>query len=154
MDANRKYKDTLFSKLFSNPSRLREIYNALADTDYNDDTPIEINTLEDAFFNDLKNDVSFIIGGKSVVLVEHQSTPSKNMPLRFLLYIARLYEKITDDRTLYREKLLKIPTPEFIVLYNGIKPFPAEMTLKLSDAYMAESKPAEMFGSLEPLSST
>jgi len=48
-----------------------------------------------------------------------------------------VYEKITDNRAIYKEKLQKIPTPEFIVLYNGSKPFPNEETLHLSDAYIA-----------------
>ena len=130
-------------------ARLRELYNALADTDYGEDTPIEINTLEDVFFYDLKNDVSFTIDGRFVVLIEYQSSISNNMPVRFLLYIARVYEKIIDDRAAYQEKLLKIPTPEFIVLYNGTKPFPPEKTLRLSDAFIAESKSPEKFGGLE-----
>jgi predicted transposase/invertase (TIGR01784 family) len=149
MGAKREYKDTLFSKLFSDPSRLRELYNALAGTDYGEDTAVEINTLEDVFFNNLKNDVSFTIDDKFVVLVEHQSTLSNNLPLRFLLYIARVLEKTSDNRAMYQEKLLMIPTPELIVLYNGIKPFPTEKTLRLSDAYLAEGKQFGIFGGLE-----
>ena len=79
MNANREYKDTLFSALFSEPARLRELYNALADTDYGEDTPVELNTLESVFVSGLKNDVSFIIDGKFVVLVEHQSTINDNI---------------------------------------------------------------------------
>jgi len=149
MDTNREFKATLFSELFREPERLRELYNAIADTDYGDDTPVEINTLENVFFNDLKNDVSFTIGGKYVVLLEHQSTINDNMPLRCLMYIARVYEKITDDRTVYQEKLLKIPTPEFIVLYNGVKPYPPEKTLRLSDAYLAADETIMKFGNLD-----
>ena len=149
MEANRKHKDTLFSKLFSKPQNLRELYNALADTDYGEDTPVEINTLENVFFKDLKNDVSFTIGGKYVVLLEHQSTISENMPLRCLMYIARVLEKITNERAIYRERVLEIPTPEFIVLYNGEKPFPAEKTLRLSDSYLGRDKSIEKFGSLD-----
>ena len=149
MNANRKYKASLFAELFSEPNRLRELYNALAGTDYGEETIIEINTLESAFFNDLRNDVSFTIGGKYVLLLEHQSTINSNMPLRLLSYIARVFEKITDDRAIYHDKLIEIPTPEFIVLYNGIKPFPAEKTLKLSDAYKGTDKTIEKFGSLE-----
>ena len=149
MGAKREYKATLFSELFSDKDRLRELYNALANTDYGEDTPIEINTLENVLFNDLRNDVSFTIGGKYVVLLEHQSTINRNMPLRCLMYIARVYEQITDDRAIYNEKLLTIPTPEFIVLYNGIKPFPAEETLRLSDAYAATDESQKNFGTLE-----
>jgi len=149
MDANRKYKDTLFSELFSKPENLRELYNALADTNYGEETPIEINTLDDVFFKDLKNDVSFTIDNRYVVLLEHQSTINANMPLRCLMYIARVLEKITDERALYRENLLKIPTPEFFVLYNGEKPFPSETTLQLSDAYKGRDKAVEKFGHLD-----
>ena len=149
MGTNREYKATLFSELFSEPHRLRELYNALADTDYGEETPVEINTLENVFFNDLKNDVSFTIGGKYVVLLEHQSTVNDNMPLRCLMYIARVYEKLTDDRAIYQEKLLRIPTPEFIVLYNGKKPFPPEKTLRLSDSYKATDEPLKRLGSLD-----
>jgi len=149
MGTNREYKDTLFSRLFSDPSRLRELYNALADTNYGEDTLVEINTLDDVFFNDLKNDVSFTIDDKFVVLVEHQSSLNNNLPLRFLLYIARVYEKISNNRAMYQEKLFKIPTPELIVLYNGAKPFPTEKTLKLSDAYLAPGKPSGVFGGLD-----
>ena len=149
MAVNREYKATLFSELFSEPDRLRELYNALADTDYGKDTPVEINTLESAFFNDLRNDVSFTIDNKYVVLLEHQSTINANMPLRFLQYITRVYEKITDDRAIYNEKQIEIPTPEFIVLYNGTKPFPAEKMLRLSDAYKGADKNDKRSGSLE-----
>jgi len=149
MAVNREYKATLFSKLFNEPTRLRELYNALADTNYGEDTPIEINTLDSAFFNDIRNDVSFTIDNKYIVLLEHQSTINANMPLRFLQYITRVYEKITEDRAVYNEKQVEIPTPEFIVLYNGTKPFPADKTLRLSDAYKATGKNDKRFGSLE-----
>ena len=149
MGANREYKSTLFSELFSEPQTLRELYNALADTNYGEDTIIEINTLESAFFNDIRNDVSFTIDNKYVVLLEHQSTINANMPLRFLMYIARVYEKITTERAIYHEKLINLPTPEFMVLYNGLKAFPAEKTLNLSDAYIGTEKSIEKFGSLD-----
>jgi hypothetical protein len=50
------------------------------------------------------NDISFTIAGMLVVLVEHQSTINPNMPLRLLLYMARIYEKIIDNRRLYSSK--------------------------------------------------
>jgi len=149
MEANREYKASLFAELFREPDRLRELYNALAGTDYGEETTIEINTLENVLFIDRRNDVSFTIGGKYVVLLEHQATINANMPLRLLLYIARVFEKIANERAIYNEKLFKLPTPEFIVLYNGVKPFPAEMTLRLSDAYKGEDKSIEVFGNLE-----
>ena len=58
------------------------------------------------------------------------------MPLRMLLYIAREYENMVPGRTRYSKILCKIPTPSFIVFYNGREDQPAEKILKLSDAYI------------------
>ena len=149
MEVQREYKSTVFTKLFSEPGALIELYNALSGSNYSADTKIEINTLEDVLFIDLRNDVSFTIDDKYVLLLEHQSTINENMPLRLLLYIARVFEKIIDERAIYHERLMEIPTPEFIVLYNGTKPYPAEKTLKLSDAYKGKEKSIENFGNLE-----
>jgi hypothetical protein len=48
----------------------------------------------------------------------------------------RIYEKIIDPQKKYQEKLIKIPKPEFIVLYNGVEQYPDYSELKLSDAFM------------------
>ncbi|MFP3089594.1 Rpn family recombination-promoting nuclease/putative transposase [Treponema sp. TIM-1] len=141
MSANREYKDSVFSWLFSNPDTLRELYGALSGVTLPPDVPITINTLEGTLFKGRMNDISFIIGGLLVVLIEHQSTINENMPLRLLLYVARLYERITDEKNIYRGKRVPLPLPEFIVLYNGAAPYPDETTLKLSDAF---HDPAEL----------
>jgi hypothetical protein len=53
-----------------------------------------------------------------------------------LLYIADVYKKIINRRTLYRDALAKIPRPEFIVLYNGPREAPETWEQRLSDAFM------------------
>ena len=55
------------------------------------DTPVEIATLEDVLFNYRRNDVAFVLGDKIIILLEHQSTISENMPLRLLIYTALGY---------------------------------------------------------------
>jgi hypothetical protein len=135
---NKKYKDTVFVSLFRDPSRLRELYNALAGTNYGKDTPLSINTLQDVLFMERRNDISFTIGDRLVVLIEHQSTVNLNMPLRFLLYIARLYEKLVDNQAIYREASIPIPLPEFYVAYNGNKRQSDYRELKLSDAFIGK----------------
>jgi hypothetical protein len=60
---------------------------------------------------------------------------NENMPLRFLIYISKMYEKIIDSDNIYKRELIKIPKPEFIVLYNGVDKHPKEKILKLSDAF-------------------
>jgi hypothetical protein len=132
---NRKYKDSVFTLLFSEKSNLLELYNAIEKTNYGSDTDVRITTLDDALFMEQINDISFVIDGKLVVLIEHQSTLNPNMPLRMLLYIARTYEKIVDKDGLYSTKKMPIPKPEFIVLYNGAEECPDKQVLKLSDMF-------------------
>jgi hypothetical protein len=131
------YKDSLFRSLFGNQKAALELYNALHGTDYSErDAQITINTLSESLFTSQKNDLSFIINGKLVVLVEHQSSINENMPFRFLYPILRIFENgIPDRKAVYRKALIKLPRPEFIVLYNGTAPFPDRETLRLSDAY-------------------
>ena len=123
--------------MFGNEKAVLELYNALHGTDYSERTAeITINTLGESLFTPQKNDLSFIINGKLVILVEHQSSINENMPFRFLQPIARIFENgIPDRKAIYRKVLIKLPRPEFIVLYNGTAPFPDRETLRLSDAY-------------------
>ena len=125
----------MFSTLFSNPEALRELYSAIEGIDIPSDVVININTLSDALFMGKINDVSFTIDDRIVVLVEHQSTLSENIPIRLLMYIARVYEKIVEKENIYHRRLIKIPTPEFIVLYNGKENCSDYHELKLSAAF-------------------
>jgi predicted transposase/invertase (TIGR01784 family) len=132
---NRQHKASMFSSLFSDPDILRELYGAIEGIELPVDTPIEINTLENVLFMGLRNDVSFEVDGKLVVLLEHQSTINPNMPLRFLQYVDRLFDKIVDDDAIHSKKQVKLPYPVFFVLYNGEDPFPSKKTMRLSDAF-------------------
>lgn len=139
MPGNRKYKDSVFTRYFSEkPERLIELYNALEGTNYPPDTKIELNTLEDVLYNDRINDISFLLDHQLVVLVEHQSTINHNMALRMLIYLGRLYEKLLPNDTMYRRTLVQIPTPKLIVLYNGTDELPEHSQQKLSDAFMVD----------------
>jgi hypothetical protein len=44
--------------------------------------------------------------------------------------------KIVDRTSLYKDALVAIPTPEFIVLYNGMDETPDQWEERLSDAFM------------------
>ena len=131
------YKDSLFRSLFANEKAALALYNALHGTNYRaQDTDIRINTLDESLFTPQKNDLSFLLNGKLVVLVEHQSSINENMPFRFLHPVLRLLEHSIDDKkAIYRKALVKLPRPQFIVLYNGTEPFPNEKTLRLSGAF-------------------
>jgi hypothetical protein len=125
----------VFSFLFSDPDILRELYSAIEGIAIPPDIPIDINTLSDVLFRKQRNDISFLINNRLIVLIEHQSTINNNVPLRFLMYIGRLYEKITDPQKRYQKRLEKIPKPEFIVLYNGEDEYPDYKEIKLSGAF-------------------
>jgi hypothetical protein len=134
-NVNRNHKNSVFSSLFSTPDVLRELYSAIEGIPIPPDIPIDINTLTNAIYKGQINDVSFLIDNRLVVLIEHQSTVNNNIPLRLLMYIARVYEKIVKREKRYQNKLEKIPKPEFIVLYNGKEDYPDYKVLKLSDAF-------------------
>ena len=146
MSLNREFKSTLFATLFDDKDTLLDLYNAVADSDLPKGTPVEIATLDDILFTDRRNDIAFVLDDKIVILVEHQSSLSENMPLRLLIYLARVYEKLIDNTAIYKRKLLKIPKPDFIVLYNGTAPFPDEAVLRLSDAYREIPETSSAFG--------
>jgi len=133
--ANRNHKDSVFTALFGEKQNLLELYNAVTGKNYPEDTEIDIITLSNVLFMEQLNDICFVIDGRMVVLVEHQSSINENMCLRMLIYISREYEKITSSRNLYNEKRIKIPTPEFIVLYNGKDEFPDFKEMYLSDSF-------------------
>jgi predicted transposase YdaD len=92
--------------------------------------------LERVLYMKYYNDIAMLIDGKIVILIEHQSTINKNMPFRFLEYIARIYEKITTKDEKFGRKLVRLPVPEFYVFYNGKDDYPTESVMKLSDAFM------------------
>ena len=145
MQPNKKFKSSVFSLLFSDPDLLRELYCALGGVSLPKDAPVTINTLEDVLFMNFINDISFEIDGKLVVLIEHQSTINPNMALRLLMYIGRVYEKITEGRNIYSGKEIKVPRPLFFVLYNGVEPYPDEKIYKLSEMFenLESLRPAE-----------
>ena len=80
--------------------------------------------------------MSFLLGSEQV-LWEHQASPNPNMPLRGLLYFARLYSAHVEkeELNLYGERLLELPTPRYVVFYNGPKDRPDRHVLRLSDSF-------------------
>ena len=133
------FQDSVFRRLFGSPERkglALELFNALAGTAYDDPEEIEITTIEDFIYLGRKNDVSFLIRDE-MVLWEHQSTYNPNMPLRGLLYFARLYEKHINRHhlDLYSERLIELPTPHYVVFYFGKRKRPDRERMSLGDAF-------------------
>ena len=137
---NRKYKDSVFTDLFGSDrdgkKNFLDLYNALSGSDYKlEDVTMERKVIEQSLYKTYNNDVSWIIDGKLIVLVEHQSTVNNNMPFRCLEYVTRIYETIVPIDRRYAQKVYKIPNPDFYVVYVGKDSMPCEQELRLSDAF-------------------
>lgn len=91
----RNYKDTVFRKLFEDKRELLSLYNAVSGTAYNNREELEIVTLDNAIYMNMKNDLAFIIDFE-LNLYEHQSTGNPNMLVRFLQYVTKEYERLVE----------------------------------------------------------
>ena len=123
MAINDEHKDRVFKFLFGNPANKAwtlALYNAVNGSSYDNPDDIEFNTIEDAVYLGMKNDVSFIIVDE-LNLWEHQSSYNPNMPMRFFLYAAKLYEKYIagSDYYQYSSTLQPAPSPKCLCFYNG-----------------------------------
>lgn len=141
MDAvseNHTLKDSFFSSLFytseEGTQNAIELYEALSGRKVQKARKCR---LEQVFFNQMRNDISYEFDDRIVCFVEQQSTINNNMPFRLLMYLGRVYELLTnsDSDMRFRTKLYKIPTPEFYVLYNGDGNL-KQTELQLNDAFM------------------
>ena len=131
---NRSYKDRLFKIIFEDKKELLSLYNALTGKNYQNPDELEINTIDDVIYMHLKNDMSFILDDWQN-LFEQQSTFNPNQPLRGFFYFADLYKVKYFGKKIYSTRLLKIPTPQYIVFYNGTANMPDRKELRLSDAF-------------------
>lgn len=141
---NRRFKDSIFRLLFSEKANALELLNALEDTECRDPGRIKLVTLQDAVYNHCFNDEAIQYGKWLLALIEHQSTWNENMPLREFLYLARIYEKIIDNREPYKCKLYQIPVPHLYVLYNGLQDRPQEQMQYLSHAFAKQEECASL----------
>ena len=139
----RHYKDSIFRMLFKGKETLLSLYNALNRTHYADVSGLEITTLENAVYMNYKNDVSFVFDFE-LMLYEHQSTVNSNMPLRDLFYVTDILQRRTYNKDFYGSKLIMLPSPRFVVFYNGTDPQPERQTLKLSEAYEKRQENPEL----------
>jgi len=139
MTVKRTIKDSVFRKRFNNKKRLLELYNALEGTDYGEEAMVEITTLDNAIYHNVKNDIAFTINNELAIFIEHQSTSPKNMALRCLFHLVSYYLGLIQLKDLHGNTI-RLPTPKFYVLYNGTAPFPTEWELKLSDVFTGEKK--------------
>ncbi len=143
---SRDYKDRLFSFIFGkteNRAWTLSLYNAVNGTAYEDPNEIEITTIGDAVYMGMKDDVSFMIEC-SINLYEQQSSFNPNMPVRQLMYIAKLYDKLIKKtrQNIYGSKLMTLPMPKLVTFYNGPREV-EDRVLNLSDSFPKGCNPSE-----------
>lgn len=136
---NKRYKDTLFKLIFGNEKHKEftlALYNALNGTNYSNVDDVQINTLENVVYIKMKNDVSFVLGS-TMCLYEQQSTYNPNMAYRMLEYTMALFQNLVSARgyNKYSSRQFKLPSPNYVVFYNGSRNIPEKSVQKLSDMY-------------------
>ena len=139
----RNYKSSMFCMLWENKEDLLSLYNAVNGTHYSNADDLIVNTLRNAIYMGMKNDMSFIFD-MSLNLYEHQSTVNPNMPLRNLFYVAQVLQGMVKDENLYGTTLVMVPTPKFVVFYNGTARQPERQTLRLSDSFIKKHAPVNL----------
>ena len=143
---NREYKDRLFKFIFGNPDKKEwtlSLYNAMNGSHYTDPEDIQLNTIEDAVYLGMKNDVSFLIAD-TFNFYEHQSGFNPNMPMRMLIYAEMIYDsyiETAEDYHRFSSLQQHAPTPKCVCFYNGTKEIEDRIILKLSDSFAPGSEP-------------
>ena len=138
-NAARNYKDRIFRMVFREKKALLALYNAMNETDYENEDDLKVTTLESALYLEMKNDVSFVLYDE-LLLYEHQSTRNPNLPLRNLFYVSDVYSELTKDLFLYGSVPVQIPEPKFVVFYNGLENMQEREVLKLSSLYTKKAE--------------
>ena len=138
-NAARNYKDRIFRMVFREKKALLALYNAMNETDYENEDDLKVTTLESALYLEMKNDVSFVLYDE-LLLYEHQSTKNPNLPLRNLFYVLDVYSELTKDLFLYGSVPVQIPEPKFVVFYNGLENMQEREVLKLSSLYAKKAE--------------
>ena len=115
-----QYKDAVFRKYFMDKTRILSLYKAVTGDNDLTENDIELKTLDSTYDNGKKNDVAFLCKNQLIMMFEHQSTINENMPVRFLLYLAEYYNKITKSDDRYRRKRINLPEPQCYIFYHNV----------------------------------
>ena len=145
-EVNREYRDRLFKFIFGNPQNKEwtlSLYNAVNGSSYTDVKALKLNTIENAVYMGMKNDVSFLVDN-TLSFYEQQSTFNPNMPMRFLIYAGMVYSKYVEESKSYHRYSSvqqKAPTPKCVCFYNGTAEKEDRVILSLKDAFEDGTNP-------------
>ena len=152
-NVRRTYKDMIFQKMFERVPeyKIRAIEQIVGkdDPDLQNLTSdeVQINSLANVFVNGMHNDVSFIVRGKLLLLMEAQSTWSVNIVFRLLVYyVAIVLQMVAEKESngIYNSKKIPLPRAYFCCVYTGErKNVPDLLTLRTNIAE-SEDYPLEV----------
>ena len=133
---NREFKDGMFRTLFNDKEKMLELYNAVSDEQMGKEAidDIEALTIETPLYIGSRNDLAFLIDGKSMFFCEQQSTRSGNMALRLSSYFGKTLDMMFGSEIYGTRKLMMAP-PSFFVLIFGDKDTPELQVEPLSKHY-------------------
>ena len=131
---NREYKSDVFSMLMEIPEYALETFNGINESKYDNPEDIIYKRLDRSFSLSIRNDASFLID-MHLSLYGHQSSYSPNLPLRGLIYFTDIIRDHIKNQNLYGRRQIVLPTPHFVVFYNGVEKRPEMEILTLSSAF-------------------
>ena len=138
---NREFKDGMFRTLFNDKEKMLELYNAVSDEQMGKEAieDIETLTIETPLYIGSRNDLAFLIDGKSMFFCEQQSTRSGNMALRLSSYFGKTLDMMFGSE-IYGTRKLKMAPPSFFVLIFGDKNTP-ELQVEPLSKHFTENAP-------------
>ena len=120
--AKKTAKDSVFRDLFENPTYLLQLYQVLHPEDRGvTEDQISSVTIKNILLDQMYNDLGFIVKQRLLLLVEAQSTWSRNIVIRALLYLANTWQEYIQEKKLniYGSGGMVLPKPELYVIYTG-----------------------------------
>ncbi len=121
-EAKHTAKDSVFTDFFRIPKYLLQLYQAIHPED-RETTAEDISnvTIKNIFLDQPYNDVGFQVGERLIILVECQSSWTKNIIVRSLMYLSQTYQEYieTTEQDVYGSKKVVLPEPELYVIFIG-----------------------------------
>lgn len=129
-------KDGIFRSLFNEKEKMLELYNAVNGTNYGEEMleKLQVLTIGTSLGLEFRNDCAFTLPDRIVLFTGHPSSLCANMDIHMVSYLSKIIQTMFSYQ-IYLNKPIKIPPPEFFVIYNGTKETPAEKIFNLSDHY-------------------
>ena len=134
---NREFKDGMFRTLFNDKEKMLELYNAVSEEQMGKEAidDIETLTIETPLYIGSRNDLAFLIDGKSMFFCEQQSTRSGKMASYFGKTLDMMF-----GSEIYGTRKLKMAPPSFFVLIFGDKDTP-ELQVEPLSRHFTENAP-------------